>query len=147
MSTIKTSLAFATVVIGLFASSARAQEVLAVKVPFPFVVGQHEFPAGRYDIRTADQTGSVIEIEGIDDNTTNAFAFAQTNSADGFDPVGNQPALVFLRHENEYRLSQIWESTTTGRELPARWGTKRIGRAEEPAGVVAYVIEAERERK
>ena len=62
----------------------------------------------------------------------------------GDDPAGNQPALVFLRLENEYRLSQIWESTTVGRELSTRWGTKRIGRAGEPDGVVAYVIDAER---
>jgi hypothetical protein len=98
----------------------------------------------RQEARWAGESRSVIEIEGIDDNTTNAFTFAQTDSASGFDPDGNQPALVFLRHENEYRLSQIWESTTVGRELPARWGTKRIGRAAEPAGGGAYVIEAER---
>ena len=144
MSTIKRSLTFATVVIGLFAGSARAQEVIAVTVPFPFVVGSHEFPAGRYDIRRAGEAGSVIAIEGVDDQTPNAFGFAQTNSAAGFDPDGNQPALVFLRLENEYRLSQIWESTTVGRELSTRWGTKRIGRAGEPDGVVAYVIDAER---
>ncbi len=32
----------------------------------------------------------------------------------GEDPIGDQPALVFIRYENEYRLSQVWPSSTEG---------------------------------
>jgi hypothetical protein len=141
MSTIKTSLVFAAVVLGLFASSARAQEVITAKVPFAFTVGQKQFPAGQYDITVGDLAGMVVSIRDMD-NGMNAFAL--TNSANGFDPAGNQPALVFTKYETEYQLSQIWESNTGGRELPAPSRRGRLSRADAPAGVVAYVIEAER---
>ena len=32
--------------------------------------------------------------------------------------TGDQAALVFTRYENEYRLSDIWESNTEGFTLP-----------------------------
>ncbi len=141
MSTIKTSLMFAAVALGLFATSARAQEVITVKVPFAFTAGNKQFPAGQYDITVGDPAGMVISIRDMD-NGMNAFAL--TNSASGFDPAGDQPALVFTKYETEYRLSEIWESNMSGRELPGASRNRRIGRADAPAGVVAYVIEADK---
>jgi hypothetical protein len=141
MSTIKTSLMFAAVVLGLSATSARAQEVITVKVPFEFAVGQKQFPAGQYDISIGDPAGMVISIRDMD-NGMNAFAL--TNSASGFDPAGNQPALVFTKSQNEYRLSEIWESNMDGRELPGLSRSRQISRADAPADEVAYVIHAER---
>jgi hypothetical protein len=113
-------------------------------VPFAFTVGQKEFPAGQYDITIGDLSGMVISIRDMD-NGMNAFAL--TNSADGFDPAGNQPALVFTKYETEYQLTQIWQSNMGGRELPALSRRRRIGRADVPTGVVAYVIEAERKQR
>jgi hypothetical protein len=75
---------------------------------------------------------------------TGLTAFALSNTAGGFDPAGNQPALLFEKYENEYRLSEIWESTTYGRELPDLKRARQIARAGEPAGEVAFVVEAER---
>ena len=115
MSAIKKSSVFAAVFLGMFVSSAHAQGTITVKVPFPFVVNHEEFPAGQYDIRTVGNAGAVISIEGMNNRL---FAFAFTMPAYGGDPEGDQPALVFKRYENEYRLSQIWESNTEGREIP-----------------------------
>jgi hypothetical protein len=141
MGVIKTSSVFVAIVLGLFASSARAQEVIAVKVPFAFIVGQHEFPAGEYDIQAADDSGTVFSIEGVDNHRA---TLTSTNPTDGFDPAGNLPALVFTKFENEYRLSQIWKSTTQGRELSNLSSTRRTSHVETPIGAVAYVIGTER---
>ena len=126
MIAIKKSSVFAAVFLGMFVSSARAQGIITVKVPFRFVVNHEEFPAGQYDIRTVGSAGAVISIEGMNNRS---FAFALTMPAYGDDPEGDQPALVFKRYENEYRLSQIWESSTEGREIP-----RAVGRPRDRAG-------------
>ena len=51
--------------------------------------------------------------------TNRSAAVVLTVHADGRDPAGTQPALVFTRSENAYQLSQIWESPSNGRELTA----------------------------
>jgi hypothetical protein len=142
MSAIKRSSVFAAVFLGMFVSSARAQGTITVKVPFPFVVNHEEFPAGQYDIRTVGSVGTVISIEGMNNRS---FAFALTVPTVGRDPEGDQPVLVFKRYENGYRLSQIWESSAEGRELPgpsAAPETARVETQTEPSEGQAQVVEA-----
>jgi len=127
MSAIKKSWVFGFAFVGLFAGSARAQEIITVNVPFPFVVGREAFPAGHYEIRPADESGSVIEIRGTDNRSV---GFALTMAAGGGDPAGDQPVLVFTKYEKDYRLSQIWQSSTEGRALPRLPGEPRTARAE-----------------
>jgi hypothetical protein len=64
--------------------------------------------------------------------SNNAGGFALTNPVERGNPAGDQPALVFTRYENGYRLSQIWESGTEGRELPGLRAGKKSARAEMP---------------
>jgi hypothetical protein len=40
-----------------------------------------------------------------------------TIPAEGHDPAGEKPALTFARHETQYRLTDIWESRSEGREI------------------------------
>src|SRR5580765_1407851 len=115
MGTIKKASVFTAAFLGMFVGSAHAQGIITVKVPFPFVVNKTAFPAGQYSIHTDDFNGAVVAIEGIG-NHSDAFALAMP--ADGRDPAGSRPALVFTRYENGYRLSQIWESATDGKMLP-----------------------------
>ena len=114
MSLMKKSPVLLAVFFGMFAGSAHAKEIMSVKVPFPFIVGHTEFPAGEYDVRSADDAGSVLVIEGTSPGSTGVVF---TIPADGADPAGDQGALVFNRSDNEYRLAQIWESGTMGRAL------------------------------
>jgi hypothetical protein len=109
---------FAAVILGLGVSTAHAQEMMRVNVPFAFVVGHHQFAAGQYEIREIDGTANVLAIEGISDPSS--FGFVLTNAAYGKDPAGDQPTLVFTHDENQYRLTQVWDSTTEGRELMSR---------------------------
>ena len=43
--------------------------------------------------------------------------FVVTHPASGHDPAGDTPVLMFTRHETQYRLKDIWESRTEGREI------------------------------
>jgi len=128
MSLIKSSSVLAAVFVGLFAGSARAQEEIDVKVPFPFVVHGREFSAGRYAV---SHEHGVIEVLGIDKPSV---IFTLTVPTNGLDPAGSEPALVFIHHENEYLLSQVWESTTEGFALPEHPAVPRRAQAQpEPA--------------
>ena len=112
MKTIATSAVLAVAFTGMFAGAARAQERVVVTVPFSFVVHGEELPAGHYDI-TSDE--GVLSIRGTDNSTR---MFALTRPADGRDPAGEEPALVFVRYENENLLSEVWGDETEGRALP-----------------------------
>ena len=135
MRTFKTSATLAAAFVGLFVGSASAQETLVAKIPFSFVVHGEDFPAGRYNVSTE---GGVLTIRGTDNG---AGMFALTIHADGRDPAGDQPVLVFTRYENTYRLSEIWESSADGFALPERSGVPRRGRADaRPAASDARTI-------
>ena len=98
----------AAALLGMCAGSAYAQEMVVARVPFPFAVRGQQFAAGRYSISTEE---GVVTIRGIN---TSGGAVALTVPTGGQDPIGDQPALVFVRYENEYRLSQVWPSSTEG---------------------------------
>ena len=91
----------------LIAGSAKAA-TLDVKVPFPFVVQEKTLPAGHY--RVTEEEG-VVEFRGEGNKATLYFSL---RLAAGHDPAGNQPTLSFTHSENQYRLSDIWESVWYG---------------------------------
>ena len=92
--------------------------VSEVQVPFPFVVNGENFPAGKYTVQRGDTASSVVLIEGEHGN--HAAAFVSTIPDGGPNPAGSQPALTFTRHENQYRLSKIWESANEGWDISSR---------------------------
>ena len=64
MSVITKSSVLAAVVLGTFVVSARAEDLITVKIPFPFVVNHKEFPAGHYDIRSDEDNGVSSGLKG-----------------------------------------------------------------------------------
>ena len=112
MTTFKKSAVLAAAFVGLFAGSARAQETVVVNVPFSFAVRGEEFPAGRYDVTTEE---GMVTIRGINNR---AEIVTMTLPASGRDPAGQLPALVFVRHADEYQLSQVWETSDDGFAIP-----------------------------
>ena len=142
MRAVRKSSLFAVVLLGMFAASAHAQDIITVKIPFAFVVGHESFPAGRYDVVPADFGSSVMSIRGMDRN--GAVGFVLTSLAGGRDPLGDQPALVFKKFENTYRLSEIWESGGEGRVLPQFKGEPRtasVDPSDRSTVVVAATVE------
>jgi len=144
MSVVRKVPVFAAMLLGFFVSSAHAQGIIVARIPFAFVVGGSTLPAGTYELRPMDEAdGNVFAIEGKDNPSEGAFAV--TNPAGGRDPIGDEPALVFTHDENQYRLAEIWDSSTEGRELPNFRARHREARAESPSGVLntqPYVVAA-----
>jgi hypothetical protein len=82
-----------------------------------------QFPAGRYDIINNQ---GLLTIRGLDNRSA---VFALAIPANGRDPQGDQPALVFTRNEGDYRLSQVWESSNEGFALQGRSVDRRQSNA------------------
>ena len=103
-----------------FASAAQA-ETLEVNVPFKFVVGSTEMPAGQYRIeRDTTMPASVILIRGEHGNT--AQLFVQTTPLIGAKPAGDSPALIFVPDETANRLTQVWGNGAIGQEVAVTRG-------------------------
>jgi hypothetical protein len=84
MSLITKSSVLVAVFLGIGVGSARAQERVVAKIPFPFVVIGQEFPAGRYTFSTDDH--NVLLIRSADDRSER---FAIVRAAAGRDPAGS----------------------------------------------------------
>jgi hypothetical protein len=140
MSVIRNALVFAAILLGACVSTAHAQETIVAKIPFAFVVGGTTLPAGEYEVRTVDAGGIVLAIEGRDNPSKVALA---TSNTEGIDPAGDEPALVFIHYENQYRLAQIWDSKRDGRELTG--SSRHDARADTEHGLLKaqeYVLAA-----
>jgi hypothetical protein len=59
--TLKTSSLAAARFVGLLANSASTQDVVEARIPFSFVVGSQEFPAGRYQFTNSHR---VLTLRG-----------------------------------------------------------------------------------
>jgi hypothetical protein len=108
----------AVMVVGvLLASAVAAQaDTLEVKVPFAFIVGSTQMPAGTYRLeQNLSGSSSVLLIRGEHGNTAQAFVL--TTPMKGGSPAGNAPALVFVPDETANRLTQVWDSSTAGQEV------------------------------
>ena len=116
--------AMAFACLGMIASSALAQETVVAKVPFAFVVHGQEMPAGNYSVTT---DAGVITIRGTNNRSA---SYALATPADGRDPAGDDPSLVFVRYENHNILSQVWESGTDGISIMQRAGVPNPRRAD-----------------
>ena len=93
----------------VFTGASASASALDVKVPFAFVVNGKTLPAGQYRVETE---GSMVLIHG--EKGTRGGAVVQTMPAIGPDPAGKVPALTFSRHENQLRLTGVWQSDSDG---------------------------------
>ena len=93
---------------------ARAQEPLVVNVPFDFVAGNTNLPAGEYSVQVWAPTHTLILISRRDSTTS---AFIATNPAVASEPK-TESKLIFNRYGDRYFLSQVWTAgNSSGRQL------------------------------
>jgi hypothetical protein len=116
-SQLKTALVLGTMLVGLGAGSARADEITA-NVPFPFTVNGHALPAGKYDVKTGEDSSSILLVQDV--NERNAHVMVQTIGEYKRDPAGDKPVLSFVRDGDQYRLAAVWVSSGYGREIVGR---------------------------
>ena len=122
MSSIITRALVAGIVVLASAAAAQA-ETLEVKVPFAFLVGSKQMPAGTYRLDTDVSTSpSVILIRGEHGNT--AQVLVETTPLKGASPSGDA-ALVFVPDETSNRLTQVWGSASAGQEVSLHHGKAR----------------------
>jgi hypothetical protein len=101
----------------LLGASGMAQAgTMHANVPFPFVINGREFPAGTYQIEREDMSSPVLLIRGEGNNR--AVMFVTITPDNGREPT-DKPALRFKRHENQYRLTSVWEQGE-GWDVPGR---------------------------
>jgi len=93
---------------------AEAQKAVVVNIPFDFVAGSTQLPAGEYTVSVSTPTHSVILISRKD---ATASAFISTNAAVSAMPQ-TESKLIFNRYGDRYFLAQVWqEGYAQGRQL------------------------------
>lgn len=106
-------------VVVLLSSAVAAQaQSLEVTVPFTFMVGSTQMPAGTYRVVHDSSMGSIVLIRGAH----GAQAFVQTTPLKGTSPASDSAALVFVPGEGANRLTQIWDSASAGEEIAVHRG-------------------------
>ena len=93
---------------------AQAQEAMRVNIPFDFVAGNTNLPAGEYLVETLGATHTLLLIDRTDPS---ASAFINTNAAGSAEPQ-SESKMIFNRYGDRYFLSQVWTAGySTGRQL------------------------------
>jgi hypothetical protein len=121
------ALATALLLSGLAAGISYAEPpVLITNIPFAFQVGNQTLPPGDYRLET-ESTGSA-RFQVLREVDTNRVVILSTLPA-AARPEGD-PMLLFHRYGQTYFLSQIWNGTTDGLQLPESKREKEMARWE-----------------
>jgi hypothetical protein len=106
------------------AADAQVSQAVAVSVPFDFVAGGKQLPAGRYSVRRvrSDSETSLL-IRGEDGRAT---AIVLTHQGDGSPGAA---AFVFRQHGQSYFLAEVsMPGAASVRELPKTGAERRLER-------------------
>jgi hypothetical protein len=122
---------------------AQAQEAIVVNVPFDFVAGNQNLPAGEYSVKVSQTDARIVLIERKD---ATAAMFIGTNAVVA-NTIQSESKLVFNRYGDRYFLSQVWnEGNSRGRQLMKTAREKEIAQTAkiETEGQVTLVAELPR---
>jgi hypothetical protein len=106
---------------------AQAQEQrVAVNIPFDFVVGNMQLPAGEYVVSASAETRGLILISAKA-STTSVFVNTYPTTANA---PQTESKLVFNRYGDRYFLSQVWrEGASQGREITKSAREKEVAQS------------------
>ncbi|HEY6243175.1 MAG TPA: hypothetical protein VIX17_04480 [Pyrinomonadaceae bacterium] len=93
----------AVVALTATAVSAQTTRRVAANIPFSFIVGDKELPAGRYGIQPTSVGSGILRILGTENSKS---AVRLTSSLRRND--SGRGKLVFHRYQDQYFLSEIW---------------------------------------
>jgi hypothetical protein len=90
---------------------------IQANVPFTFMVGDTTLPAGKYEIKGLDDSGSgVLELSSVKGNTK--VVFDSDNAEANPERLQSKSELVFNKVGDKYFLSQVWpEDSASGSQL------------------------------
>lgn len=112
-----TTFVFGVALLGA-SSSARADELGRVTIPFPFTVNGHTLPQGQYDVRTDDQETSVVMLDNVMNPKTGAIFSTIPDYRRG--PAREKLMLTFVQRGSEHQLSAVWQPGQSGRDVVNR---------------------------
>jgi len=103
----------AVVALATTAVSAQTSRRVIANVPFSFIVGDKELPAGTYWVQPTAFGSGILRIAG----TENSKSTVRLSTLLHRNNTGNGK-LVFHRYQDQYFLSEIWPTgETDGRQL------------------------------
>jgi len=103
----------AVVALATTAVSAQTSGRLVANVPFSFIVGDKELPAGTYGVQATTIGSGILRIAG----TENSKSTVRLSTLLHRNYTG-KGKLVFHRYQDQYFLSEIWQTgETDGRQL------------------------------
>ena len=114
------------------AALAHAEERVIVNVPFAFIVGDRQLPAGNYVVKDVSEGSGVLAIQSTDGRKVVCTMTIPTSMND----TASQPELIFEKFSNHYFLSRILPEDGGEREIilsPALM-EREIVRARDSAG-------------
>jgi hypothetical protein len=85
--------------------SAQTVQRVTVTVPFSFVAGNHNLPAGNYTIELNHEKDRMV-LHSTDDNITPVVMLASNSEQPG---KQDQTHVVFQRYGAHYFLSEVWK--------------------------------------
>jgi hypothetical protein len=99
----------------LLATAAQAQQTrVQANIPFDFVAGDRVYSAGEYTLKSMNESGVAIRIDGTQE-AKNAVVLSGPCTASG---PATSTKVVFHRMGDHYFLYQVWiEGSTSGRQF------------------------------
>ena len=118
----------------LLAAVAQAQQTkVQATIPFPFVVGNIQYPAGEYALKSLTGGGPVILVTDTD-GTNPSMTMSQACESSAPSEVTK---LVFHRMGDNLFLYQIWTAgSERGREFPVSKTERQLAQNHEPSEAV-----------
>lgn len=120
----------------LMGTIASAQHQVVVTVPFSFVAGSHNLPAGDYSIELNREKGTMTLRSEARSGSINAVMMLANTAPQTSNP--DKSYALFNRYGSQYFLTQVWregagQTLTPGkleRELASQRPTPSLARAE-----------------
>lgn len=94
-------------------ANAQSSNKVMANIPFDFVVGDKNLPAGEYSVRPISSSGEAMLIQGTDNGKAAMRLSNTTEQAKNRTHV----KLVFHRYGQSYFLAEVWNGDSTGRQI------------------------------
>jgi hypothetical protein len=114
------------------AANAQVLRSVVINVPFDFVAGEKQMPAGRYTVRRVRADAESALLIKSEDGRATALVLTNTGEKNP-----RAAALVFRQHGDRYFLAEVsMPGAASARELPKAGAERRIERelAEQKSG-------------
>ena len=106
------------------AANARVLPAVAIRVPFNFVAGGKQLPAGRYTVQRIRSDAESALLIRSEDGRSSAVVLTSTG-----EPQPRTAALTFRQHGDRYFLAEVsMPGTASVRELPKTGAERRLER-------------------